>query len=83
MLSSLRNVTNRKLKSMQLMGMTTQGHHKTINLLRPRLMGTNLYKGKRQTYFNFIVLLGASWASQDIMKIIINFIALRKPKHIL
>ena len=45
---------------MQLMGVTTQGHHKIINLLTLRLMGTNIYKGQRQTYFNFIVLLGAS-----------------------
>ena len=65
------------------MGVATQGHHKTINLLRPRLIETNIYKGQRQTYFNFIVLLGASRTSQDIMKSRINFIALRKPKHIL
>ena len=45
---------------MQLMGVTTQGHHKAANLLRPRLMGTKIYKGQGQTYFNFIVLLGAS-----------------------
>ena len=68
---------------MQLMEATTQGHHKTINILRPRLMGAKIYKGQRQTYFNFIVLLGASWTSQDIMKSKINFIALRKPKNIL
>lgn len=60
MLSSLRNVINRKLKRMQLMGVTTQGHHKTINLLRPRLMGKKIYKGQRKIYFNFIVLLGES-----------------------
>ena len=59
MLSILRNVTNIKLKSMQLIGMTTQGHHKTINLLRQGVMGKEMYKGQRQTYFNFIVLLGA------------------------
>ena len=68
---------------MQLMEVTTQGHHKTINLLRPRLMGTKIYKGQRQTHFNFIVLLGSGWTFQDIMKNIISFIALREPKHIL
>ena len=72
-----------KIKSMQLMGVTTQGHHKTINLLRPRLMGTKIYKGQRQPYFNFIVLLGSRWKFQDIMKNIIIFTALRKSKHIL
>ena len=41
------------------MKVTTQGHHKTINLLTPRLMGTEIDKGQRQTYFNFIVLLGS------------------------
>ena len=60
MLSILRNVTNIKLKSMQIMGVTTQGHHKTINLLKQGLMGKEIYKGQRQTYFKFIVLLGAS-----------------------
>ena len=51
---------------MQLMGVTTQGHHKTINLLRPRLMGTKIYKGQRQTYFNFIVLL--AWFKMNISR---------------
>ena len=60
MLSILRNVTNIKLKSMQLMGVTTEGHHKTNNLLRQGLMGKEIYKGQRKTYFNLIVLLGAS-----------------------
>lgn len=60
MLSILRNVTNIKLKIMQLMGVATQGHHKTINLLTQGLMGKEIYKRQRQTYFNFIVLLGAS-----------------------
>ena len=65
------------------MGVATHGHHKTINLLSQGLMGKEIYKGQRKTYFNLIVLLGASWTSQDIMKRRINFIALRKPKHIL
>ena len=59
MLYILRNVTNIKLKSTQLMGVATQGHHKTINLLRQGVMGKEIYKGQRQTYFNFIVSLGA------------------------
>ena len=45
---------------MQLMGVTTEDHHKTINLLRQGLMEKVIYKGQRQTYFNFIFLLGAS-----------------------
>jgi len=48
------------------MEVTTQGHHKTINLLRSRLMGANIYKGQRKTYFNFIVLL--AWFKMNISR---------------
>jgi len=41
------------------MEVTTQGHHETINLLRPKLIEIKIYTGQRQTYLNFIVLLSS------------------------